>query len=379
MRRVLAFTLLLSVCAAAASCDRDRPYRIGVVLDADGVYAAREAARAVNAGGGIHGHLLELQTVGGASSTSARVALEAAETLAADPAVLAVVGHTNSSASLAASQVYNARHVTQIAPTSSTPLYSRAGPYSFRLVASDAYQGAFLAHQVLDSSPRPRTAVVFVNDDYGRALAGVLLRDLHAAGSDPVYATPYVESDSFPDGGAIAAAVVRANPAVLIWIGRAAHFARVAPEVRRALPSLTVLASDGFGGPAVVHDSLHVLAGTRYVRFVDLSRRDAALSRLLDHYREHGLGEPTDQAVLAYDAVLLLAEAMARTGANRDAIRAWLASVGHSTPAFHGLSGPIAFVAGGDRAPAYVLGRVPDMGMAMSATDARQRAPRTIP
>ncbi|HEY5440566.1 MAG TPA: ABC transporter substrate-binding protein, partial [Gemmatimonadaceae bacterium] len=109
---------LLAAGTLAVGCDRAGPYRIGVVLDDDGFRAASLAAEQVNADGGINGHRLELRNIGGAGSTKARVALETAERLATDPNILAVVGHTNSSASLAASQVYNMRHVAQIAPTS---------------------------------------------------------------------------------------------------------------------------------------------------------------------------------------------------------------------------------------------------------------------
>ena len=351
---------LASLSVLAIACDRTSSYRIGVVLDADGIRGASFAAQAINSAGGIHGHRLELVTMPGASTTSASVALTAAERVASDPTVLAVVGHTNSSASLAASQVYNAKHVTQIAPTTTTPLYSRAGPYSFRLVASDEHQGLFLAKQVLRQSPRTRTAVIFVNDDYGRALAAVVIRELHAAGRAPAYSTPYTEhTDGFQDHAEVVGALSRARPDLLIWVGRAVDFSQIALEIRAALPNLSVLASDGFGGPALSQDSLHTLTGVRYVRLVDYSRPNTALARLMAQYRNAGFGELTDQASLAYDAVLLLAQAMRERGRKRDAIREWVASVGRSTPPFPGVTGPIAFPTGGDRAPVYVLAGVP--------------------
>ena len=153
--------------------------------------------------------------------------------------------------------------------------------------------------------------------------------------------------------------MTRARPTLLIWIGRAAQFGFIARDIRRALPALAVLASDGFGGPALAHDSAHALDGVRYVRLVDYSRPDTALTRLVASYRDAGFGEITDQAVLAYDAVLLLAQAMRERGAEREAIRVWVASIGRFRPPFPGLSGPIAFPTGGDRAPLYVLYEIP--------------------
>ena len=361
VRSACVVVALASLSVLAIACDRTSSYRIGVVLDADGVRGAAFAAQAINLAGGVHGHRLELVTMPGASATSASVALTTAERVASDPNVLAVVGHTNSSASLAASQVYNARHVTQIAPTTTTPLYSRAGPYSFRLVASDDHQGLFLARQVLSRSPRQRTAVIFVNDDYGRALASVVIRELQAAGRAPAYSTPYSEHlDGFRDHAEVVGALARARPDLLIWIGRSLDFSQIARELWEALPHLSVLASDGFGGPALSQDSLQTLARVRYVRLVDYSRPDTVLVRLMAQYHNAGFGELTDQAALAYDAVSLLAQAMRERGAKRDAIREWVASVGRSSPPFPGVTGPIAFPTGGDRAPVYVLSDVPE-------------------
>src|SRR5205807_47995 len=138
----------------------------------------------INDAGGVRGRPLELRLMLGQVSTAAQMALTAAESLASDPKVLAVVGHTNSSASLAAAHVYNEHHVVQIAPTTTTPLYSEAGDYSFRMVASDVYQGRFLANLVL-AIPGQRVAVLYVNDDYGRALHAATMDRLSASGVAP--------------------------------------------------------------------------------------------------------------------------------------------------------------------------------------------------
>jgi branched-chain amino acid transport system substrate-binding protein len=350
-------TIVLVAFAGAwiCACDRDAPIKIGVVLDKDGLRGATLAMEAINAQGGINGHPLTLLNIGGSRSTKARLALETAERLAADRTVLAVVGHANSSASLAASQVYNARHVVQIAPTSSAPLYSRAGPYSFRLVASDVYQGVFLADQVLGRHPRPRVAVLFVNDDYGRPLHGILGERLRAGGLTPVLESPYAENDGAADFSEMIEAVARSKPDVLIWIGRAYDYVRVRAFLAKALPTLEVLASDGFSGGTVANDTLHQLDGVSYVRVLDIQRPDAALRRLQARYQREHWGAPSDQAVLSYDAVWLLAEAVRHAGPRREAIRDWLSRVGHELPPVQGLSGPIAFAQGGDRKPQYFL------------------------
>jgi branched-chain amino acid transport system substrate-binding protein len=356
VRRVpLATTTLLSACLIVSACARDEPYVVGVVMGGEGTHGASLAAADVNARGGIGGHRLELRMLTEAYGPRASVALAAAESLVSDDRVLAVVGHANSSASLAASQIYDARHVVQIAPTSSTPLYSQAGPYSFRLVASDEHQGDFLAAQVLAIQPAPRVAVLYVNDDYGRALRDVVVGQLGAAQLAPVYDGAFSEDTAIRDDVQIVAALARPRPQLLLWLGRSARFRRMAPLLRRALPTLSVVASDGFGAAGLATDPGHVFDGVRYVQIVDFAHPTQRIAALQSRFAADGWPALEDQAVLSYDAVLLLAAAMAEAGPRREAIRDWLAEVGLTRPPFVGASGPISFDANGDREPSYHL------------------------
>ncbi len=130
-------------------CRSKETVRFGIVVTEEAVIAAQLAASEINASGGIQGHPLELRVIAGGSSTRASLSIAAAEELSGDSSVIGVIGHSNSSASLSAAQIYNARHLVQIAPTSSAPLLSQVGPYTFRLVPSDVHQAKFLADQVV--------------------------------------------------------------------------------------------------------------------------------------------------------------------------------------------------------------------------------------
>ena len=343
----------VALCGLLA-CRDAGPYAVGVVLGTEGEQGARLALEQVNAAGGIRGHKLEARNLSGAWNASAQVALQVAESLSSDPHVVAVIGHANSSASLAASQVYNERHMVQIAPTTTAPLFSQAGPYSFRLVASDEYQARFLAEQALARSGA-RIAVLYVNDDYGRALHAMLIATLAERAVRPVYEGAYVEDDTANGAGELIGSLAAAHPTTLLWLGRAGEFVRVVGQLRAALPDLDVLASDGFGGVTVENDSRGLLAGVHYVRLVDIERPDTALQRVRTEYRKLGHGDLPDQTALAYDAVLLVAQALRDVGPDREAIRDWLAQLGRGHSAFRGITGPLAFPRQGDGAPRYVL------------------------
>ena len=350
-RRTAATLLALSL---VASCRDTRPYVVGVVLATEGEQGARLALEHVNASGGVRGRAMEARNYSGAYNSGARVALQVAESLSRDPRVVAVIGHTNSSASLAAAQVYNEQHVAQIAPTTTAPLYSQAGPYSFRLVASDEHQARFLADQVM-ARPGARVAIVYVNDDYGRALHMMLDGALAQREVRPVYEGSYVEDDTANGAAELIGTIAAAHPTMLVWLGRASEFKRIASRLRADLPRVEVIASDGFGGTTVESDSGGLFDGVRYVRLVDVDRADTALQRVRAEYEKLGRGDLPDQAALAYDAVLLVAQAIREVGPDRERIRDWLARLGTDRPAYPGITGPLSFQRLGDRAPSYVL------------------------
>ncbi len=350
--------LVTGLITLLAGCDRSEPYVIGVVLDPDGVRAVSMAAADINAHGGIHGHDIHLRIMSNAGSTIAKTALEVAEQLAKDPVILAVVGHTSSNASLAASQVYKAEHVTQIAPTSTSPAYA-GSRYSFRLVASDIHQGRYLAELLLAAADSGRTvAMAFVNDDYGRPLSGIVRKRLRERGVAMVYDAAYEENGPAAAASDVTAALLHAHPDVLLWIGRAPEFGKLQPAIGNALPGIHVIASDGFDLPRLAADPARRYEGVEYVRLVDARRADTALASFRRRYVGLGYGEPTDQAILSHDAVTLIARAIAEAGPHREAIRDWVAQVGRGTPPFAGLGGAVAFDSLGNRAPQYFLERV---------------------
>jgi branched-chain amino acid transport system substrate-binding protein len=270
----------VAVAFVLVACGSPKPVRIGIVLSSEGVEGARFAASDINASGGIGGRPLALSVMSAGPGTAARPAIVAAESLANDPSVIAVVGHSNSNASLAASQIYNARRIVQIAPTSSTPLLSRAGPFTFRLVAGDIHQARYLAALIAAGGARPRTAIFFVNDDYGHALERELRARLDDGHVPVVYEAPYSEAGEIADAPAIARAVARSRPEVLVWLGRGPHLIQLLPGLRHAIPSLRVLASDGIDNAATRSTTNGALIGVRYVSFLSLDAARKPLSVL---------------------------------------------------------------------------------------------------
>jgi branched-chain amino acid transport system substrate-binding protein len=352
MRRCL---LLLSALGVACS-DTSVP-RIGVVVSTNPVEAGA-IALADHSRAGLAP--MELVSHANPAPASADPSLVLAQSLVRDEGVIAVVGHSSSTVSLAASQIYNAAKVVQIAPTSTAPAYSDAGPYSYRLVPSDVEQARFIVSAVRSGWPRAdRIAVIHVNDDYGRGLYrsmdgyldGVVFRGLYAETPDTTHVT------------ALAGRLIAAEPDVLIWIGRPRRLHMMLAAVRADLAGLHVICSDACDDGVVYDNHDDGYTGIRFVRFVDAAAPDPALQEFRREYEQRTNEPAAAEAVLTYDAVRLIGQAIedgARTG---EALRRYLDSLGRSRPAYRGLSGLIQFNDSGDVERAYLLADVLPAGV----------------
>ena len=338
----------------ASACGPASPLRIAVVGTGGSTVGAELAVADINAAGGIAGRLLELEIVNEPSESVPLEAIRIAERLAADQTILAVVGHGGSSRSLAASQVYNARGVPQIAPNTSAPLFTDAGPFSFRLVASDEYQGAFVAAHILSLTPAPRIAIIYVNDDYGRPVRRVLRDSLLIGNASVVYESPFQERGAFTEfADDLVQGIVGAGPDLLVWVGRPDELSQIRRRLKSELPNARVLGTDAVGRfrglpkPALIDGDL-------LVSYVDLAADRADLKLVAQRFRSRTGNVLTDVAALTYDAIGVVAAGI-RAGANtRVAMRKYLERITTTDP-YQGIAGPVSFDENGDARPRYLL------------------------
>ncbi len=322
-----------------AACSPPPPPRIAFVGSSRASRGAELAVRAVQASGGIHGRQLRLSVLYDDGGSGTR-AIASAEALAADRAILAVVGHAGSTTSLAAAQTYNQAHLPQLAPTTSAPVFALAGPYSFRLMPSDENQADFLARQV---PPRSRVGIVYLNTDYGRGLRRALNASLALRGLAPVLEWSFNAPLDTLQIAVLLSEVAAGRPDLLLWVGPPRWLALVLPSVRRDRAGLVVYGSEAVDADET-YSTLHAaLVGVRFVRFIDPENPGRRIQDLRAKYRAAAGMELTYDVVFAYDAVGLLAQALRDGARTREDLREYLMSLGRSRPPYPGVGGPIAF------------------------------------
>jgi branched-chain amino acid transport system substrate-binding protein len=348
-----ALLALLALLAGCAESSRE-PIRIGVagpIGQANGrsmKLAAEMAAEEINSGSGIGGRRVELVILD--DEASPQKAIQVASYLRDSTQVVAVVGHVNSPATLAAATIYNdeVNGLSQISPASSSPLVTQAGPWTFRVCPSDLLHGPAVAGWTYDRLGSRRAAVLYTNDQYGRGVSETFSEAFRRAGGAVVALDPYLKQTA--EEGEIRPflerALARGMDALMI-AGQADPGIRIVQAARRM----------GFRGPVVGADGMTGVkdAGTDaegiYVSSAFLPDRSSPEAQaFVRAYREKYNELPDHRGAMSYDAVKLLARALAQTGPDRRKLRDYLERVGREggSPAYDGVSGRIAFDENGD-------------------------------
>jgi branched-chain amino acid transport system substrate-binding protein len=354
LRSGLVVGLAVGVIALVAGCENE-PARVTVAVTAGESFldAATLALEDELAAAAIPG--LDTVMVMEGSNRSAP-ALAIAEGLVEHEGLVAVVGHANSAASLVASQIYNGHGVVQLAPTSTAPSYSEAGPFSFRMVPSDEHQGPYLVEAVRDAFPDgARVAVIYVNDDYGRGLRSAVLTVLDTARYPVVLQLPHAEEAVGPDDVRQGmAAFENASPDVLLWLARPQVLELFLPSLRALDAELPIIGGDAVSRAIVFEDPDSLWQGVTYTDFVD-PRSTPEMRAFLDRFQPRFGTEASGPEILTYDAVRLVLQGVREGARTGEALREYLTSLGKERPPFHGLSGPLTFDERGDVQRSFVL------------------------
>jgi len=342
--RVLPALLIVTACSTGST-----PVRIGLAgpfsdsVGAPMLRAAELAVQQINASGGAGGHPIELlaRDDHGNPDSAIAVATELVRT-----GVVAVVGDVYSGTTLAAAPVYNSARVIQISPSSSSPLVSRAGPWTFRTCPSDLQHGAALARFAAEQLGLHRATVLYLNDEYGRGLRQTFSLEFSRLGGVVEEVDPYLGSR--PAVGPYLDRLALRGTSDFIFLG---GYRAEAEETLRAARArgvrLPLVGGDGLEGlerAGPLAEGSYVSSG--YLAGIDTPKNREFVRAYRLKHPEAPL--PNQPAAATYDIMYLLQSAIAKAGTDRARLRDTISAIGGSAPPFEGVTGAIAFDENGD-------------------------------
>ena len=283
--------------------------------------------------------------------------VEWTQELLRDPSVRVIVGPSASHTALATAPLVNAAAIPMIVPSATARQLAQAGPWVFRMAGNDSAEGAFLIQQVLRRPALRRVLILYTNDAYGQGLRAGLAEELARTGLRP---TSEIPVDRGSDFETLFRSEFRARrPDVIVAAVRNPELAAAARALRTLGSRIPVFVGDGAYGPLVFHEQLGDTPFPVFGAALWLPRPGDSVARsYIDRFRRILGRAPRPEDAMIHDALMLAATALREGHGDPHQIRRWLLALGVSRPPFQGVTGPIDFRVGRERA--FRLGRFVD-------------------
>jgi branched-chain amino acid transport system substrate-binding protein len=299
------------------------------------------AVNEINASGGIAGKTVTVDYYDDEGKPEA--AASVAQKIVSDPDVFAVIGHINSSATLAALPLYARAGLTEISGNSSNPDITHQGYKNFfRVIINDSLQGPIVARYAIETLGKTKLALIYENTDYGKGVVDAMTPVVTQDGASIVASETYTKVQD-KDFSAQLTKIKAAGPDALVHIGEYGEGGPIFGQAYRlgltTDPNLAKLAFDGDRQPALIE-----LAGQDAVQGLLLFAAFNSLSDLqaTQEFAAKLGHPPTEQEANNYDIVYILKKAIEQ-GATKET----LPDVLH-TISYDGVTGHIEFDENGD-------------------------------
>jgi branched-chain amino acid transport system substrate-binding protein len=263
--------------------------------------------------------------------------------------ILAMIGPLTSTVALAQAPIMNKHGMVQFAIGATAPAYTDAGPYSFRLVPTDAFQGRYIARWANDQGKWKTYAIMYVNDDYGRGLADVFQTGLKEVGVDEknvLASEAFMPNDT--EFTAQLAKIKGLNPDALFIAGHYKEGALIARQARELALNAQILGTDGIGHPEYIKIAGKAAEGTIYTGYFSLEDDRPYIQKWAADFKAKFGYDPGLVEAIANDCVEITARAIEIAGDTRMDIAIGLSTIGPYHPAVMGALGENRFDGNGD-------------------------------
>lgn len=276
------------------------------------------AVKQINAAGGINGKKLELVLADNKSEPSE--AAVAFTKLVTQDKVVAVLGPLISSTSLACTKIAQEHKIPMLTPSATNPVVTfnngQVLDYVFRSCFIDDFMGSIMANFALESL-NVKSAVILVDSssDFSKGLAVVFEETFTANGGKILGKEAFLAKDT--DFKATLTKIKALNPEVIFIPANYQEVGMIIKQARELEIDIPFVGVDAWDSPKLFEIAGNeALNNTYYPGHFSPDDTDPAVQKFVQEYKEEYGQVPDTQAVLGYDSVLVIADAIKRAGSD---------------------------------------------------------------
>jgi branched-chain amino acid transport system substrate-binding protein len=296
----------------------------------------------INAQGGVNGEKLEFEVADDAGTPNQATII--AQKYSLDKNLLFVLGHNNSSCSIAALPIWQKAGIPVISPSNTSPTITRLGYENyFRIVANDDIMSKNLCEFAVKKLEMKKPALIWENSDYGKGMRDVSMSAL------PELGVEVAADDSFISGvdrdySAIITKYKGLGVDGVLFLGDYTGGGLFAKQAKNLGLNVKIA-----GSSSCSHQKLIEIGGDATEDFYVVAPFDPFDTRpkqakFIDNFLDRTNERPGEWGADAYDIVYLVKAAYEKGGTDRTALIRSL----HALEIFDGVSGSFRFDEYGD-------------------------------
>ena len=276
------------------------------------------ALKKINEKGVLGGKKLSLVVAD--TKSEASEATNGMQKLISQDKVVAVIGPNQSSAVIASGAINNGAKVVDITPMGTNPDVTfdpktkQVKPYSFRTCFIDPFQGTVMA-SFASNELKVKKAAIYIDNtsDYAKGLAQFFKENFVKNGGQVVIEEAYLQKDT--DFKAVLTKIKAANPEVIYVPGYYEEVGKIVKQARELGIDVPIVGGDGWDSPKLPEIAgAAALNNTYFTNHYSADSDSAESKAFVTAFEKEYSQKPDAPAVLGYDGIKLLADAIKRAG-----------------------------------------------------------------
>ena len=296
------------------------------------------AVEEINAKGGILGK--QITFIPEDEQGDPTEAINAYNKLVQNDNIIALVGDVTTKPTIAVAQRASRDGIPMITPTATGADVTAAGENIFRACFIDPFQGELMAHYAFDKLNAKSVAVLYDSgDDYSSGIAETFKSTSEELGVEVVNYEGY--SSGIDDFNAQLTKIKASNPDLIFLPVYYDDASKILVQAKRLEINAIFAGADGWDGVAEKLDAsnLDVLDNTYYGSQYSRQSEDSRVQKFISDYKAAYKMDENMFAVLGYDAMMIMADAISRAGSTDS--EAIVKALGETE--FEGLTGTTVF------------------------------------